>query len=156
MSFLVIFPPRSTFSTPRTPTLPLGSLARSVHTSIHPPMPLHLASHTGASSMVVFHRSARDSTTPSLNQPQHTPSPSIAFPKLMNGALIHSGRRVISDSTNLCLSPPFVSRSCRFALPPQDLWGGVDNLEPVQRVQIQRDPRPSVDVKLLLSRRQCE
>ena len=135
-----MFPPHNTFSKPRTALLSLGSNARSVYTSIHPPMPLHLASHTGASSMVVFHRSACDSTTPSLNQPQHTPSPSIAFPKLMNGALIHSGRRVVSDSTNLCLSPPFVSRWCRFALPPHDLWGGVDNLEPVQRVQIRRDP----------------
>ena len=36
--------------------------------------------------MAVFHRLACDSTTPShqLNQPQHTPSPSIAIPKLMN------------------------------------------------------------------------
>ena len=140
MSVVFIFPPRNTFSTPRS--APLSRLfCPHIHPSTYTPPPT-LASHTGASSMLVFHRSACDSTTPlhQLNQPQHTPSPSIAFPKLMNGALIHSGRRVVSDSTNLCLSPPFVSRWCRFALPPHDLWGGVDNLEPVQRVRIRRDP----------------
>ena len=65
----------------------------------------------------------------------------------MNGALIHSGRRVVSDSTNLCLSPPFLAQWRRFALPPHDLQSGVDNLEPVQRVGIQRDPRPSVNLQ---------
>ena len=37
-------------------------------------------------------------------------SPSIAFPKLMNGAPVHSGRLVVSESANLCLSPPFLSQ----------------------------------------------
>ena len=64
-----------------TPLVHCG-LHRSLTCSVHihpstytpPPTP---ASHTGASSMVVFHRCACDSTTPShqLNQPQHAPLP---------------------------------------------------------------------------------
>ena len=56
----------------------------------------------------------------------------------------------MSDSTKLCLSPPFPSQWRRFTLPPYDIKSGVDDLEPVQRVRIHRDPRPSVDVKLFI------
>ena len=136
------------------------SLACSVHTSIHPPIPLQqlrplTLEHPPWWSSIVSPATAPLHHTSSTNLSIPL-SPSIAFLKLMNGAPIHSGRRVVSDSTNVCLSPPFLSQYRRFALPPHDIHSGVDNLEPVQRVRIQRDPRPSVDVKLFLSRRQCE
>ena len=73
MSVVFIFPPRNAFSTPRSATLS-RLFCPHIHPSTYTP-PSTLASHTGASCMVVFHRSACDSTTPSrqLNQPLHGP-----------------------------------------------------------------------------------
>ena len=82
MRVVFVFPPRNTFSTLRT-----SHLSRTFRPQIHPftytPPPPTPASPTGASSMVVFHRSACDSTTPShqLNQPQHTPLPFNRVPE---------------------------------------------------------------------------
>ena len=75
MRVVFVFPPRNTFSTLRT-----SHLSRTFRPQIHPftyTPPATLASHAGASSTVVIHRPACDSTTPShqLNQPQHTPLP---------------------------------------------------------------------------------
>ena len=75
MRVVFVFPPRKTFSTLQTS--PLSRLfCPHIHPSTYTPPPTP-ASHAGASSMVVFHRSTCDSTTPShqLNQPQHTPLP---------------------------------------------------------------------------------
>ena len=74
MRVVFVFPPRNTFSTLRT-----SHLSRTFRPQIHPftytPPPPTLASPTGASSMVVFCRSACDRATPSrqLNQPLHGP-----------------------------------------------------------------------------------
>ena len=73
MSFVFKVPSHITLSTLRT-----SHLSRSFRPHIHPSTyapPTTPASHTGASSMVVFHRSACESTTPSrqLNQPLHGP-----------------------------------------------------------------------------------
>ena len=73
MSVVFVFPSHITLTTLRT-----SHLSRSFRPHIHPSTyapPTTPASHTGASSMVVFHRSACDSTTPShqLNQPLHSP-----------------------------------------------------------------------------------
>ena len=75
MRVVFVFPPRKTFSTLQTS--PLSRLfCPHIHPSTYTPPPTP-ASHAGASSMVVFHCSTCDSTTPShqLNQPQHTPLP---------------------------------------------------------------------------------
>ena len=150
MSFVFIFPPRNTFSTPRTPTLSLGSLARSVHTSIHPPIPLHqlrprtLEHPQWCSSIVAPATALLHHTSSAYPSPPQSRSRNLS-----PGAPIHSGHRVILDSARLCLSPPFPSQWRRFTLPPYDIKSGVDDLEPVQRVRIHRDPRPSVDFKLL-------
>ena len=73
MRVVFVFPPHNTFSTLQTS--PLSRLfCPHIHPSTYTPPPTP-ASHAGASSMVVFHRSTCDSTTPShqLNQPLHGP-----------------------------------------------------------------------------------
>jgi len=108
-------------------------LARSIHTSIHPPItgnpPPTPASHTSASPSVVFYCFTCDSTTPSSSINIYTLlSPQLRSRDSSIGTPIHSGCCVVWDSTNLYLSPPFLSQQwCRFALPPHDLWSGVDN-----------------------------
>jgi hypothetical protein len=119
VSVVFVFPPRKTFS-----TLWTSPFSCSFRPFIHPPLPLRQlrprtlehppwwSSIVPSATVLPHHTSSSNLCTLSLNRVPATHRQAPPIP---------SERCVVSDSTNLCLSPPFLSQWRRFARPLHDL-----------------------------------